>query len=127
MQLSAKEADGSDQVAEPHRCVCLQESYIIVHGLIIKILMDDDGVDWILFMSNHFGIHLSYANHNNGILPREKARDSLEAKAAWELHTFLFIFTTGGRGLEHSSNSFFLGYFLLTPLDPVPRKSFLNS
>lgn len=120
MQLSAKKADGSDQVAEPHRCVCLQEGYVIVHGLIIKILMDDDGVDRILFMSNHFGIHLSYTNYDNDVLPREKARESLEAKAPWKLHTFLFIFTLLGMGwnthpIDFSWASFYLPLWTQSP------------
>lgn len=76
MQLSAEEADGLDQAAELYCRVCLQEGYVIRHGFIIKILMDDDGVDWILFMRNHFGIHLSYTNYNDDVLPRERARET---------------------------------------------------
>lgn len=66
MQLSVKEADGPDQVVELHRRVCLQEGDVIHHCFVIKVFVDDDGVDWILFMSNHAGIHISYANYSDG-------------------------------------------------------------
>lgn len=76
MHLAAQEADGLDQVVELHRRVCLQEGYVIAHCFIIKVLMDDDGTDWILLVSNHFGIHISYSNYNNSILPRKRAGES---------------------------------------------------
>lgn len=71
MLLSAKEADGPDQVAELHRCVCLQEGYVIGHGFIVKVFMDDDGIDWVLLVSDHSGIHLSYTNYGDSVLPAE--------------------------------------------------------
>lgn len=78
MQLSAEEADGPDQAVELHHRVCLQEGYIIAHCFIIKFLMEDDGFDWIVFVSNHFGIHLSYANYSDNILPGEREQGNLE-------------------------------------------------
>lgn len=94
MQLSAEEADGLDQVVELHRRVCLQEGYVIDHGFIIKILMDDDVIGWILFMSNHFGIHLSYTNYNNDVLPREReSKGNLRSQGTMEdSHFPVFIF-----------------------------------
>lgn len=76
MQLSTEEADGLDQVAKMHRCVCLQEGYVVAHGVVIKVLMDDDGIDWILCVSNLAGIHVTYTHYNDNVLPGERERES---------------------------------------------------
>lgn len=78
MQLSAKEADGPNQIVEMHRRVCLQEGYVIGHCYVIKVFMDDDLIDWILFVSNHSAIHLSYTNYSDSVLPVLKGRGDAE-------------------------------------------------
>lgn len=104
MQLSAEEANGLDQAVELYRRVCLQQGYVVFHRYIIKVLMDDDGVDWILFVSNQFCIHLSYAHYSDSILPGE-SKGILRSQGTKEASHFPVFISVIFFSLKHSSNS----------------------
>lgn len=100
--LFVQEADGLDHIVEMYGRFCPQEGYVIAHGSVIKVLMEDDHIDWVLCVIHLSGVHVSYTDNSNDLLPREERQQRTFEKArllgSFTLPSFLifhvFLFST---------------------------------